>query len=522
MSNRVTDLRSIGGMLRRRRRAMVTAALLGLALGVAYVLLLPPPLTSTTLVLLPAPALTESTNSDVDTQVEIALSATVLERAGQTVAPALPARSVEQMIKISAPTNQLIKIDATSAKAADAQAVSQAVADSYVGFVSNTAREVTAAALADLTVRRDQLLTQFRQLRAEIAASTKRQQALNPNSPEGIKEAQLLAELRTQQADISVQLDKVEDKIATGGPVPSSASAGTSVIQKATEARGHPTWMRLLFWGTLGALVCTILAAIVLLVAAQGDPRVRLRDEIADAVGSPVLAAVRSRPQQSVAGWLMLLARYNATPAESWAFRQLLRGLVAAERNGKAHPAGAVSHPKSMTVVSLSGDGRGVAIGPQLAGFASSLGITTQLVTADADNGAAALWAACAAEQGGPARPRLYVGDVPDGEEIELTILLVVVNRRQPDLRDVPDSAVTILSVAAGTASEQELARVAIAVDDAGRRIDGIVVADPDQADRTSGRHTMEERSRRPPIPVRLTGMAASGGVARNHQGIRT
>ena len=314
MSNRVTDLRSIGGTLRRHSRAMVTAALMGLVLGVAYVLLLPPPLTSTTLVLLPAPALTESTNSDVDTQVEIAHSATVLERAGQTVVPALPARSVEQMVKISAPTNQLIKIDATSAKAADAQAVSQAVADSYVGYVSNTAREVTAAALADLTVRRDQLLTQFRQLRAEIAASTKRQQALNPNSPEGIKEAQLLAELRTQQADISVQLDKVEDKIATGGPVPSSATVGTSVIQKATEARGHPTWMRLLFWGTLGALVCTILAAIVLLVAARRDPRVRLRDEIADAVGSPVLAAVRSRPQQSVAGWSTLLESYQATP----------------------------------------------------------------------------------------------------------------------------------------------------------------------------------------------------------------
>jgi hypothetical protein len=89
-----------------------------------------------------------------------------------------------------------------------------------------------------------------------------------------------------------------------------------------------------------------------------------------------------------------------------------------------------------------------------------------------------------------------------------------VVNRRQPDLRDVPNSAATILSVAAGTASEQELARVAIAVDDAGRRIDGIVVADPDRTDRTSGRHTLDERSRRPAIPVRLTGMAASGGAA--------
>ena len=39
---------------------------------------------------------------------------------------------------------------------------------------------------------------------------------------------------------------------------------------------------------------------------------------------------------------------------------------------------------------------------------------------------------------------------------------------------------------------------MAVAVDDAGHRIDGIVVADPDQTDRTSGRHTMDERSRRP------------------------
>ena len=90
---------------------------------------------------------------------------------------------------------------------------------------------------------------------------------------------------------------------------------------------------------------------------------------------------------------------------------------------------------------------------------------------------------------------------MPDGEAIDLTIILVVVDRRQPDLGDVPASAATILSVAAGTATEQELARVAVAVDDAGRRIDGIVVADPDQTDRTSGRHTMDERSRRPALP---------------------
>jgi capsular polysaccharide biosynthesis protein len=472
------------------------------------------------LVLLPAPALAESTNSDIDTQVTIALSTAVLERAGQTAVPALPARSVEKMIKISAPTNQLIKIDATSAKAADAQTVSQAVADSYVGYVSNTAREVTAAALADLTVRRDQLLTQFRQLRAEIAASAKRQEALNPNSPDGLKEAQLLAELRTQQADISVQLDKVEDKIATGGPVPSSATAGTSVIQKATEASGHPTWLRLLFWGTLGALVCTFLAAIVLLVRARRDPRVRLRDEIADATGSPVLAAVRSRPQKSVAGWSTLLETYEATPTESWAFRQLLRALPSPNPNGDPRVSGKVAHPHSLTVASLSGDEQGVAIGPQLAAYASSLGVRTHLVTALGHESAATLWAACITEHEGVPRPGLYVGNVMDPTAIDLTIVLVVLDRKQPDLREAPTSAATILSVATGTATEHELARVAVAMDDAGRRIDGIVVADPDQTDHTSGRRTMDERAQRPTLPLRLTGMASSKRAASNHQRI--
>jgi hypothetical protein len=521
VSDQGTDLRWAMATLRRRSHILVTAALVGLAAGIGYVILGPPPLTSTTLVLLPTPALAESSNSDVDTQVRIALSNTIMENAGKAMVPPLSSRSVGKMVRVSAPTNQLLRIDATSADAAKAQQLSQAVADAYVGYVSDTAREVTAAALADLNVRKDNLQAQVTQLQRESAAAAKRQRAANPNSPEGKEEAQLLARLRAEQANLSLQLDKVEDKIATGTPV-ASVSAGTSVVQHATVATGPASWVRLLVWAPLAALVCTLLAAVIVLGTARRDPHVRLRDEIADAVGSPVIAAVRSTPQRSVAGWSTLLESYEATPVESWAFRQALRGLVSAERNGESHPAGKVSHPKSLTVVSLSGDGRGVAIGPQLAGFASTLGIATRLVTAKANEGAAALWAACATEREGPARPDLYVGDVPDGETIDLTIMLVVVDRRQPDLRDVPNSAVTILSVASGTATEQELARVAIAVDDAGRRIDGIVVADPDQTDRTSGRHTMEERSRRPAIPVRLTGMAASGGTAGNQHRSRS
>ncbi len=515
MSNRLSDGRWIGRTLRRHSFTLAVSGLIGLAAGIAYVMVEPPPLTSTTLVLLPTPALADRSSSDVDTQVRIAQSASILKQAGQAVVPAIPGTKVKKMVEVSATTNQIVQIDATSTNAAEAQMLSQGLADSYVGYVSHTAREVTAAALASLNVRRDALQAQITKLQEEITAATKRQRAVDPNSPDATEEAQLLARLRAEQANLSLQLDKVEDKIATGTPG-SSAGAGTSVIQPATEATGPSTLVRLLIWAPAGALICLLIAVAVVLAIARRDRRVRLRDEIADAVGSPVLATVRSRPQRSVAGWATLLESYEPTPTESWAFRRLLRGLAPADRKGESHPPGKVDHPQSLTVVSIAPDARGLAIGPQLASFAASLGIATHLVTAAGQQRAATLWAACSTEHEDRALPTLYLGKVPDGEPIDLTITLIVVDRRRPDLADTPLSAATILSVAAGTATEQELARVAVAVDDAGRRIDGVVVADPDPTDLTSGRHTMEERSRRLPVPVRLTGNASSSAAVGN------
>ncbi len=504
------DFRSRAATLRRRAAVLVAAGLLGLAAGVAYVAIAPPPLTSTALVLLPTPALAESSNSDVATQVQIALSADILQRAGDAVDPKLSAREVETKVNVSGATDQLIRVDATSASATEAQALAQAVADNYVNYVVNTAREVTSTVLADLANRRNELQSQINQLQAEIAATAKRQRAVKWNSPEGRAEARLLTSLRTQQADLALQLDKVKDKIAAGTPVASSAN-GTTVVQRATVAQGPSILIRLLTWPLLGALAATLLAVAIVLAAARRDPRIRSRDEIADAIGSPVLASLRSRPQRSAAGWSALLESYQATPTESWALRQVLRGLVPVKKQFRL--AGRLDHPESLTVVSLSGDEQGLALGPQLAGFTSSLGILTRLVPSVGQDVAPTLWAS-ATEQMAPHRTNLFVGSMPPDTRPDLTIFLVVAERTATHLRDTPASAATLLSVAAGAATEQELARLAVAVDDAGRRIDGIVVADPDQTDRTSGRHTSAERSRWPALPTRLTGIASSAGTS--------
>ena len=67
-----------------------------------------------------------------------------------------------------------------------------------------------------------------------------------------------------------------------------------------------------------------------------------------------------------------------------------------------------------------------------------------------------------------------------------------------------------MLSLAPGVSSREQLARLAVAVDDVGRRIDGVVVADPDPADRTTGRRTLDERARQAPLPLRVTGISQS------------
>ena len=214
MSYQVTDLRSTSATLRRRGRLLAAAAVVGLAAGVAYVIVEPPPMTSTTLVILPTAA-DGGSNSDVETQVRIVLSSTILERAGQKVAPALPTRKVEKMVDVSAPTNQIIQIDATSTDPAKAETLSQAVADSYVRYVatphgrSPPPRWRTSQS-AGTTCRDSSRSCRRRspQLRNARSRATRRRRRVE-------KRRGCLAELRTQQANIALQLDKVEEKIAS-------------------------------------------------------------------------------------------------------------------------------------------------------------------------------------------------------------------------------------------------------------------------------------------------------------------
>ena len=569
------DVRSSTAFLRQRWRSLAVMGALGVALGVLYVALVPAQLGSTTLLLFPGAsgAAGEGQDDVTATQVHIARSTPVLEKAGKSVRPVLSADEVRQRTKVDATTSQLIEIQAFSTSAAQAQALSQAMAEAYIATLQNTANSLNDVP-PDLRSRKADLTKQLKDLRSKIKDATERLQGEDPKSSAGIQDAQLLDQLTAQQTALALRLDKVREATAQAtGETPQTPR----IIQPAAPATGPSLRGRLVNRTISGAVLAIAGTALVLLLRRRRDPRVRARDDLADAVGSKLLAVVRGRPQRSVAGWLALFETYEPSAEEAWAFRQALRALAgSADRDStrtspKKSPGG-IEHPSALTVVALSGDQRGVAVGPQLAAFAASLGIPTRFTVATRHDSIAALYAACATGRGSGTRPGLILearteGD-PSGEDAsphpmdvrfanpsgrgiteqsrlqealgdysvahpprgmhyapqpeaqaeaeldematyapaDLTIVFAIADRREPTLRGVPATAATMLAISPGVGTREELARLAVAVDDAGGRIDGVVVADPEPSDRTTGRRTLDERAVQAPLPVRLTG----------------
>ena len=146
----------------------------------------------------------------------------------------------------------------------------------------------------------------------------------------------------------------------------------------------------------------------------------------------------------------------------------------------------------SLLVLSLSSDRNALALGPQIAAFAASLGILTVFtpnMPTDAE-ASAALRAACAAA-GTPMQNGnlLLVGD--DGNGLPRARLTVIATAVDPDGEQLPGMARTataaVLGASAGAASAEQLARAAAAAADTGTVIAGIIVANPDPDDKTTG-----------------------------------
>lgn len=511
MGEQSVDLRSTLAILRRNRRTLLGAAALGAAAGVCSVVLWPPMYSSSSQVLLPQPtpdASGQTVTRDVATDVQIALSDRVLNPAGRTLSPPMDALTLTKQVEVKAPTTLLLEITGSAETPARAKAIARAVARSEVDFVSKAASSLTNAQEQLVDNRMKKLRASLATVNKEIKKTNARQEREDPASAEGRADATALAQLTAQQTSLVQQLDQLKDQKAQIQP-----SGGATIIEDASLAKRPGLAWRYLLFGLVGLVLALVVGAVGLVLVGRRDRRLHYRDEIADAVGSAVIASLRSRVPRTVAGWRTLLETYAPGSVDAWALRQALRQLVRGRSSSpgtaQQERAGeALSHPSSVTVLALSDDLRGLAVAPQLASYAASAGLLTRLVTAQRHDCAAALWAACSQPaEDEEVRPGLAVGtDAGDEEDVELTVVLAVLDRRRPEIADLPDTSVTVLALSAGSATAEELARAAVTADDAGLDITGIIVADPDDLDRTTGRLLLHERSQQVPLPTRLTG----------------
>jgi capsular polysaccharide biosynthesis protein len=287
------------------------------------------------------------------------------------------------------------------------------------------------------------------------------------------------------------------------------------LLQPATSGTGPSLLKRLVIYtifALIGAVLGAAIGAIVALAVNRSDRRLRERDEIANSIGVPVLASFPVGHPSNPGEWTRLLTDYKPGALHALQLRKALQQLeiAAAEIN-----FGRGTDKWSFTVLSLSSDPGALALGPQLAIFAASQGIPTALVIAPQLDATvtASLRTACAAPPTSSEWPRHLRAMVSDGDaegewDATLAVVIGVVDSRNPQVPDAMRTTATLLGVSAGAATADQLARVAVSAVPDGREISGILVADPDSADATTGRLPQLGRRGQRRMPTRITGIA--------------
>ncbi len=472
---------------RRRLLVIVVASLCGLG-GLAYGLLKPANQTAVALVLL-APSVasgsgnsgntgnTGNVGSGIKTESVIAKSTPVLAAAGAKLSPPLGALELEKLVTVTPLSGQILQIQAQAPTTRYATQLANAVAVSYVHYVGQLGAGTARAAVVALQRESTQLAQQIKNQQYEIGAISARIASEGAGSSQGQRDTNLLGSLRSEQNQVSVQLNSVTNQITNAQLENGSAASTTRVLQSATaqpaSKYGFPIEA-----GIIGFAFGVLASAAFVLVRLQRGHRLRLRDEIARTAGAPVIASLDAPSCTTVSAWRDLLAGPPRATTE-WALRHVLQSLPNSSRPRRA-----------IRVISFVGDSPALATGPRLALHAAASGIPTVLLPeAPPESGdrsltplRAALTSAEPVNRGLP----LTLGPNEAGQDPpELIVSLVIFHGNSTVL--TPSDAVNLLSISANVVTDEELAQFALQATDSGLVLEGVVVVNPDPSDSTTG-----------------------------------
>ena len=297
-----------------------------------------------------------------------------------------------------------------------------------------------------------------------------------------------------------------------GSPSGPGGQISAQLLQPATTATGPSPLKAIVIYALLGAMAGALVGIVIALAISRSDRRLRDRDEIANSIGIPVIASFPVDHPTNASGWTKLLEDYKPGALHELQLRRTLQQL---EMAAVGVSAGNPNDRWSFTVLNLSSDPRALALGPQLATFAASQGISTALVVGPQQDArvTANLRTACAASTTSPKRSgHLQVvvsdGDMEVQQNATLAVVVVVIDGRNPQFPDTMRTTATLLGISSGATTADQLARAAVSAATSGREITGILVADPDPDDVTTGRLPQLGRRGQRRMPTRMSGIS--------------
>jgi capsular polysaccharide biosynthesis protein len=468
----------------RRRVLILVVACLCAAAGVAYGILAPAKQSAIALVLLPAntnatgagnTGNTGATGNGISTNAVIAKSTPVLAAAGAKVSPPLGATGVKNQVTVTPISGQVLQIQAEDPTSSYAVQLANAVAASYVIYIGQLEGSSARAAVSALKHESNLLTEQIDDLQTQIDTVSNRIAVEATASSAGQQDTVLLGSLKSEQNQVSLQLNGITSQITNAQLSSGSTASTTRILQKAT-IQPVSKYSLPIEAGIIGFILGLLGSGVFVLVRLQRGHKLRLRDEIARVASAPVVASLEATRCNTPSDWRELLEERPRATTE-WALRHILRSLPS---NG--------SRLQAVRVISFAGDSPALTTGPRLALHAASAGTSTAIATGDSststDRSLLSLRAAFAgAQRVGRGLP-LKV-DLADTDEVQILVSVEVFDGSPSE---VPSSdAMNLLSISPNFVTADELAQLSLAAADRGFALDGVVVVNPDPNDNTTG-----------------------------------
>ncbi|MFI1016784.1 Wzz/FepE/Etk N-terminal domain-containing protein [Streptomyces sp. NPDC020965] len=447
------DLQSLVVAVRRRRRLWSAMALLGLLAGVAVAVLLPPPPTAVTKVLV---AHQEDQPNDTGTLIrtDVALLGTtrIAGKALQSLKSPEKPEDFMQDYRGTGLTNNLLQIEVTGDNDAQAVARAKALADA---FVADHVSRMWEAAKAEAKV----LLDQRDRMRNELAEVNKaigdRPQDSDPKASASIES------LFARRAELIARIADFDQRAAEARTGTPQVIAGTQIVD-APRAVRHSLPRAAATNAAIGLAIGLVIGLALAAVGTVVADRPVLRREIAANLGASVIAELRRAPGRSAGRWGTRRTR---------AARERLTATLTRTVRGAAEPVSLLELgcARGTSVIALNVARALAAEGPVV--------VIDGLPGTELTN-----------SRQQPGDPTVVSGERPAAESHQgrrIGVGSVAPGTAWTDLRYLGSR--TVLVVRAGHGSAAWLHTVARQLADQHISVIGVVLIDPDPRDRTDG-----------------------------------